>query len=118
MAHSNQFREFHLTGNGLMLEDVYPGVTGALTGSARAAQIVEDDAASLARREEIKRLGRQVERKRAVLESQMTLLRSEFEAEEEEMRKRMSDVEARERAAIKQRNRIAREGKTDEETGR
>ena len=44
MAHSNQFREFHLTGTGLMLEDVYLGASGALTGAAREAQIAEEEA--------------------------------------------------------------------------
>ena len=67
MAHSNQFREFRLTGNGLMLEDVYLGASGALTGAARAAQIAEEEAAALARTEEIERLDRQIERKRQCL---------------------------------------------------
>jgi circadian clock protein KaiC len=38
MAHSNQFREFKLTANGLMLEDIYLGVSGTLTGAAKAAR--------------------------------------------------------------------------------
>ena len=44
MAHSNQFREFRLTGNGIMLEDVYLGCVRRLTGAARAAQIAEEQA--------------------------------------------------------------------------
>jgi circadian clock protein KaiC len=115
MAHSNQFREFRLSGKGLMLEDVYLGASGALTGAARAAQIAEEQAAALARLEEIGRLNRQMERKRTVLESQLTVLHSEFEAEEEEMRKRMSEMEAREKATTEQKNRIAHLRKADEE---
>jgi circadian clock protein KaiC len=107
MAHSNQFREFKLTGSGLMLEDIYLGASGALTGAARAARVAEDKAAAAARREEMERLTRQIERKREVLESQLTVLRSEFEAEEEEIRKRMAEVEASERTVTEQRNRIA-----------
>jgi len=118
MAHSNQFREFKLTANGLMLEDVYLGVSGALTGAAKAAQIAEEEAAARARTEEIERLGRHIERKRQVLESQMIVLRSEFEVEEEEIRKRMADLEAREQAAAEQENRMAQARKVDEETGR
>ena len=38
MAHSNQVREFLLTDNGIMLEDVYLGPAGVLTGAARTAQ--------------------------------------------------------------------------------
>ncbi len=118
MAHSNQFREFRLTGGGLMLEDVYLGESGALTGAARAAQIAEERTAARARAEEIERLGRQIERRRTVLESQLTVLRSEFEAEEEEVRKRMAEIEARDQAAAEQRNRMAHARKADEEAGR
>jgi len=117
MAHSNQFREFKLTANGLMLEDVYFGESGALTGAAKAAQIAEEETTALARTEEIERLGRHIERKRQVLESQMTVLRSEFEAEEEDIRERMADVEAREQAIADQKNRMAQARKVDEETG-
>lgn len=118
MAHSNQFREFLLTGNGLSLEDVYLGASGALTGAARAAQIAEERATALARTEEIERLNRQIERKRAVLESQLTVLRSEFEAEEEEIKKRMAEVGATEQAATEQKIRMAHARKTDEEAVR
>jgi circadian clock protein KaiC len=118
MAHSNQFRELYLTGKGIILEDVYLGASGALTGAARAAEIAEEQAAALARTEEIERLNRQIERRRAVFESQMTVLRSEFEAEEEEIRKRMAEVEARERAAAEQKSRMAQARKADEGAGR
>jgi circadian clock protein KaiC len=118
MAHSNQFREFKLSDKGLMLEDVYLGASGALTGAARAAQIAEEQAAVAARNEEIERLTRQIERRRTVLESQVTVLRSEFEAEEEEIRKRMAEVKAQEQTAAIQKSRMAHARKVDEETGR
>ena len=41
-----------------MLEDVYLGASGALTGAAREAQIAEEEAVALARTEEIERLNR------------------------------------------------------------
>src|SRR5580698_547864 len=37
-AHSNQVREFVLTGHGVELVDVYVGAAGVLAGSARLAQ--------------------------------------------------------------------------------
>ena len=37
MYHSNQVREFIISDSGLYLEDVYLGVDGVLTGSAREA---------------------------------------------------------------------------------
>jgi circadian clock protein KaiC len=115
MAHSNQFREFKLSGNGLMLEDVYLGASGALTGAARTAQVAEEQAMGLARTEEIERLNRQVERKRAVLESQLTVYRSEFEEAEEEIRKRIAEVAARTQAAAGQRTYAADSRKVSEE---
>jgi circadian clock protein KaiC len=118
MAHSNQFRELRLTGKGLMLEDIYIGASGALTGAARVAQIAEEQSTALARTEEIERLNRHIERKRTMLESQMTVLRSEFETEEEEIRKRMAEVEARDKAATDLRSRIAHSRKADEDKGR
>ena len=118
MAHSNQLRELRLTANGLMLEDIYIGASGALTGAARVAQIAEEQATALARTEEIERLNRHIERKRTMLESQMTVLRSEFETEEEEIRKQMAEVEARDKAATDLRSRIAHSRKADEDTGR
>ncbi|MGD0231450.1 MAG: circadian clock protein KaiC [Syntrophorhabdales bacterium] len=114
MAHSNQFREFRLTKNGLTLEDVYLGASGALTGAARAVEIAKEQASTLARTQEMERLNRQLERRRAVLESQLTVLRSEFEAEEEEIKKRMAEVEAQKQASAEQRARIAHARKADE----
>jgi circadian clock protein KaiC len=38
MAHSNQVREFLITGDGIDLVDVYTGPEGVLTGSARQSQ--------------------------------------------------------------------------------
>ncbi|HEY3274979.1 MAG TPA: circadian clock protein KaiC [Syntrophorhabdaceae bacterium] len=116
MAHSNQFREFKLTAHGLMLEDVYLGASGALTGAARQAQVAEEQVMGLARTEEIERLNRQIERKRAVLESQLTVYRSEFEEAEEEIRKHIAEVAARTQAAAGQRIQAADSRKADEAT--
>jgi circadian clock protein KaiC len=118
MPHSNQFREFKLTGSGLMLEDVYLGASGALTGAARAAQIAEEETAALARAEEIERLNRQIERKRTVLDSQLTVLRAGLEAEEEEIRKRMAEVEGKDQAAKAHKSGMAHARKTDGEAGK
>ena len=52
MAHSNQIREFRLTGNGIELVDVYVGPEGVLTGRERLTQEARDKAKALARRQE------------------------------------------------------------------
>jgi circadian clock protein KaiC len=84
MAHSNQIREFILTDNGIELLDVYVGPEGVLTGSARLSQEAKNDAAQLLRKQEIQRNQFGLELKRAAMEAQIVVLKSEFKAEESE----------------------------------
>ena len=49
MKHSNQIREFLITSRGIVLEDVYVGPEGVLTGSLRASQEAREKAAAVAR---------------------------------------------------------------------
>ena len=56
MAHSNQIREFLITSKGVDIIDVYTGSAGVLTGSARLAQEIKDEAAEDSRKEEIEKL--------------------------------------------------------------
>ena len=117
MAHSNQFREYRLTAKGLHLEDVYLGPQGVLTGAARAAREAEEVQTSLSRTEEIKRHKRQIERKRSVVDAQIAALRAGYEAEEEELKKNIAEMEAREKGAALQRAKIASLRKADKEGG-
>jgi len=87
MAHSNQVREFLLTDHGVELKDVYIGPEGVLTGSMRLAQEAREQAARLDRQQEFDRRQRDVERKRLALEAQMGVLRAQFEAEEDELKR-------------------------------
>ena len=96
MKHSNQIREFIVTGEGIRLEDVYVGPEGVLTGSMRAAQEDREKAARKAREEELERKQRDLARRRAVLEAQITALRAEFEAAEEESKTAAEQDRARE----------------------
>lgn len=84
MEHSNQLREFLLTGHGVELKDVYLGPGGVLTGSARLSQEARERAEAVARREEIGRKSRERARKREALEARIIAMRKEFESEEEE----------------------------------
>jgi len=84
MAHSNQIREFKLTNNGIELLDVYVGPEGVLTGSARLSRETKDQAEQLLRQQEIARKQFGIERKRESMETQIVVLRSEFEAEKSE----------------------------------
>ncbi len=84
MAHSNQIREFRLTDHGIKLLDVYVGTEGVLTGSARLAQEIKDDADHELRQQEMVRKKVGLKRRREVMEAQIALLRSEYETDEAE----------------------------------
>ena len=81
MAHSNQIREFLISDHGIDVVDAYIGPSGVLTGSARVAQTAREKADVLASQQEAARRKRELERKRAALERQISGLRSEHEAE-------------------------------------
>jgi circadian clock protein KaiC len=87
MAHSNQIREFLISDRGIDLVDAYIGASGVLTGSARAAQNALEKAAVLTGQQEAARLQREVERKRAAIERQISGLRSDYESESAELRR-------------------------------
>ena len=84
MAHSNQLREFVLSGGGIDLLDVYRGSEGVLFGSARAAQESREKAAQVARKGEIDRMRRDLERRRKIMEAEVAAIRDRFAREEEE----------------------------------
>jgi circadian clock protein KaiC len=93
MKHSNQIREFVITDNGLDLIDVYLGPEGILTGSAREAQVLEEQTGEVLYSHAINRKDRELLRKRKVLESKIESLKSEFESVEEELNKVYIDEE-------------------------
>ena len=96
MAHSNQVREFLLTGRGVELRDVYLGPSGALlTGSARVALEAQEQAQALVREQESSGRTRALERKRAAVEAQIAAIRAEFGVEEAELKRGIAQGDAR-----------------------
>jgi circadian clock protein KaiC len=95
MAHSNQVREFLLTDRGIQIIDAYLGPEGVLTGSARLSQEAREKAVELARCEQIASRQRELDRKRAALEARIAALRVEFEAEELEAGRTISQEQER-----------------------
>ncbi|HTG35795.1 MAG TPA: circadian clock protein KaiC [Thermoanaerobaculia bacterium] len=89
MHHSNQIREFLLTDHGVQLVNVYLGAEGILTGSARLHQEARERAESALREEELAILRRRLDRRKTAMEAQISSLRAEFEAEEEELAKQL-----------------------------
>ena len=90
IAHSNQIREFIFTDHGIELKDVYVGVDGFLTGSARTAHEAREKAAAQLRREATERRRREIARKRRALEAQILALRAQFENEADEINKEIA----------------------------
>jgi circadian clock protein KaiC len=92
MSHSNQIREFLLTDHGVELVNVHLGPEGILTGSARIQQETREKLEAATRQEELESLQRRVDRKKAALEAQISALRADAEAEEEEVRRKVQQA--------------------------
>ena len=108
MAHSNQIREFLISDRGIDLVDAYIGTSGVLTGSARAAQRAREKAAVLAAQQEAAQLKREVERKRAALERQISGLRADYETEAVELRRIAEQVGMQTRLLTTERTELGR----------
>jgi circadian clock protein KaiC len=118
MAHSNQIREFLLTGKGVDLIDVYVGPSGVLTGSARMSQESQERDIESAHQREIERRKLNVETKRKALEAQIASLRAQIQAEEQELNKLTEQEEMRQRSVLKLQEKIAHMRKEDENSDR
>ena len=82
MSHSNQVREFLLTGHGVELIDVYVGQAGVLAGSARLKQVFLERNEATASRQENARKESELERKRRAMKNQIGVLQDEIRASE------------------------------------
>ncbi len=118
MAHSNQIREFLLTGKGIDLIDVYVGPSGVLTGSARISQETQERDIELSHQKEIERRKLNVETKRKALEAQIASLRAQIQAEEQELNKLTEQEKMRRNGVSKLREKIAGMRKEDENSER
>ena len=113
MEHSNQVREFCLSGKGIHLEDVYIGSGGVLTGSARAAQESREKADAVERSQEIERKKRVVERKKDEIEAQIAALQTEFEAEKDELERAIAKEYRHQKILAEDTQAMARARKAD-----
>ena len=93
MANSNQIREFILTNQGIELRDVYIGVNGVLTGSARIAQEAHENSEVLACKHDIELKKREIARKRKEIEAKVSTMLADFGSEESEAIKIINDEE-------------------------
>jgi len=98
MSHSNQMREYLLTGNGIKLIDPYVGPSGVLTGAARMAQEAQERDERSLRTQATERRRRELDRKRAGVERQIAEMRAALDAEETEVSMLLQQENARESA--------------------
>ena len=109
MKHSNQIREYLLTDDGVKILDVYLGPEGGLLmGAARASQEAKEKADAETHGQEQERRKRVIENRLKSLDAQMTVLRSEFEKEEMEMKRLVSEDELLGRSTDQNREDMAR----------
>jgi circadian clock protein KaiC len=113
MEHSNQIREFVLTNDGLRLLDVYLGPEGVLTGSARVSQEGREKAAGTSRRQQLEGRGRELDRKREIFEARMTMLRAEFQVEEEVIQQSISESKLLDDELLQDRGQMVRSREAD-----
>jgi len=113
MEHSNQIREFVLTNDGLRMLDVYLGPEGVLTGSARMSQEGREKAAGTFRRQQLEGRGRELDRKRQIFEARMTMLRAEFEVEEEIIQQSISESKLLDAELLQDRGQMVRSREAD-----
>jgi circadian clock protein KaiC len=113
MAHSNQIREFLLTGHGIELVDVYTGSGQVLAGSARLAQETQERESDLRLAQEAERRRRDLDRKRKAMEARIEAMRAEFEAEAAEAAEGAGEEARRGLLSTEERERMMRMRKAD-----
>jgi len=113
MAHSNQIREYVISGRGIDLLDVYTGPEGVLTGSARISLEAMEEAKTMLRQQEIERKRKQLDLKREELEAAVKVLQAKFEAEKTELEQAIQNETEAEKRLLNDRRSMATLRKAD-----
>jgi circadian clock protein KaiC len=120
-AHSNQIREFLITDRGIQIEEVYTGLDGLLTGSARAAREAKERADDVLRARSLDRMRRELASKRQLLDARIEALRAQFMAEQDDLTLRIEEESSRIRELDRDRagmgSRRGDDGSSDEASG-
>jgi circadian clock protein KaiC len=103
MSHSNQIREYLLTGAGVKLVEAYLGAAGVLTGSARLAKEAEERMEARQQGEELVRRRREIASRRAATERQIAELHAAIAAQDAEVARLVAQEERRETVVEKDR---------------
>jgi circadian clock protein KaiC len=103
MSHSNQVREYNITGHGITLIEPYIGPDGVLTGTARLTQIAREQASELRRHHEAEQRRREITRRRLAIERQISDLSAALKDEEREESILRAELDSREAELLKDR---------------
>jgi circadian clock protein KaiC len=108
IAHSNQVREFKLTDHGVEILDAYVGADGVLMGSARSSQLAREAAAQTELQRTTERKQRELRRKQELYETQLMVLKGQYEADRDAILRDLDEEENRAKLVADQRLEIAR----------
>jgi len=87
--------------------------TLVLTGSARVSQEGREKAAGTTRRQQLEGRGRELDRKRQIFEARMTMLRAEFEVEEEVIQQTIAESKLLDKELLHDRGQMVRSREAD-----
>lgn len=99
IKHSNQVREFLITSAGLELQDVYLGIDGVLTGSAREAHKLQLEAEKQFQQQFIAKNEKELKLKEKELELKIQALKAEFEMLKDNLTANYSDEASKKQIA-------------------
>jgi circadian clock protein KaiC len=111
IAHSNQIREFLITNNGIHLQDIYVGLEGTLTGSARLAQEIRENREARKIKENLQKKRLALERKRKAVEAEIEAIKRTFESEEIDLMEDIGHEESMMNSIEKEEEQMARNRK-------
>ena len=94
-AHSNQVREFVLSGEGADLVPVFVGPDGVMTGSARVAQVAQEQREIGHRAEDALRRRHELERRTARVEAEIETMRHQLLLERSELERLLAEEHQR-----------------------
>ncbi len=90
IAHSNQVREFVMSGSGIHLLPPYLGENGALTGSARRFAEAQARRDEVERGAEVAAVEERIAQRRRKVQAQIEALQADLEADEIELKRRLA----------------------------
>ncbi len=109
MSHSNQFREFVITDEGIQFFDVFMGKGGMLTGVARQEQQVREDSDRRRREQGLYAKEREIEELRRWFEAESASMHAKLTSAESELESMRLEQHAQQQARV-QRTHMRRHG--------